>query len=1320
MLYYLFEVKEIRFGGHNMKKLLFMMGILMISLTLVGCDRSGEESVPPSFGSITIDNTNPFDGTDLKTYYKGKNDEIAVKIELVNPSNFTINSIKIDGYNYRFYLFTDQSNNSTIYFNMNAKSTLMEKIYSVDEIIYQVGANSKIVYVENNNEFKIHIYKDLPEIEREDYSASRDSISIDFDVVDTDNVIAEGTLIVELFSGETLVEDQELEVGQDTIEFTSLLANHHYEVKVRADYDLDDSFGESTEVLIYSGTFATVANSLPSSIVSNFVVSENSITFDLTYNDEDDVTSLAGLRVAIFDGNTLYRETEITGTLSGIRFDDLLNDHEYTLKVLSNYDLGDGHSILTDNVLSLNGFTTLPRIIPEPQILNLELEENRVLFDVEISDPLGLIFEDTLVAKLYIDDELVEEAKMFVNPVSEGHSETLIDFELYNLVSNREFLIEIEASYNLNDGIGIQTDKVIFSRNFTTLINAIPSVNVKDVIVTQGYVTIDLEVFDINDTLKSLLTATLYENDIVVDSVVFGLDDAELVLDYLVMNTKGYSLEITADYDLRDGFPVVNDYILSRWLTFSDIPKAPAAELLNIVETNDSISLDVRFMDIDETVASGSLFVYLYLNGEEKEVKSLSIGTTSIEFDGITHEGLLSNNEYEIIVTADYNLDKDDDIAFLQVNQVLISGNILTLEKEIPIAFITNETEGTEYIAFDINVLDPDLVIEDNSLKAILYRDGVPVPTSEVLPLDIGENFSVTFGVLLSDKDYKVVVEVKYDLNDGLGLVVEDEFVETRLIKTNKKFRPILRDDLIIFADKESIWFDVNILDDDDVIVGDPLALLFQEGINLPVKTLVLNEGLNSTVTFDIDILSDQRYTVKIVTDYYLNDETPTVLGAEEGNELDYDLVTTIEKEMLTAEFIEGSITYGKTDIIFSVLITDEDTVITRNLQAVLYENDLPVDTVSPVSLDEGLNELESFTGLDADTVYEIKIETYYDLNDIDGELFVENLATYEDRTEVLFNPTAVITINNTFETVIEYEVFVTDDDDAISLGTLYAVLYKDGLVVLPKQTLSVGNNTLLAFDELEFGEEYVIKVEAEYSLDSGGSVDDEISAAETVTTHQIIIITSIVQERRQITFTVDTDDVNGIVEPNTGLELQLFDLDGLPVGDTVTINLTSGVFLVKLYSDNDYSVEISATYDLSDGNGVVTEKVYTHEFHSLPLDMPTITINRDPYHVEDNDGGFVVTATSIAFEVDYGADYDEVIVGTLVAYIYANGVADDTSDAIASFTLTDGIQKHTFSGLDTVNNNYQILIQANADWNVTGLIDDDYVFEEVTFIEAN
>ena len=170
-----------------MKKLLILMGILMIGLTLAGCDGTTEERVPPVYAGVTVESVNPFDGTQLITYYKGKRADLAVKIDVVNTSNFAISSIKINGKNYRD--FTDQSTNSVLYFNLNTGSTLGETIYSVDEIVYRDGDNTKTVYVDSNNEFEVYVYKDLPTVERENYELEKDTISIDFNVVDTDSVI---------------------------------------------------------------------------------------------------------------------------------------------------------------------------------------------------------------------------------------------------------------------------------------------------------------------------------------------------------------------------------------------------------------------------------------------------------------------------------------------------------------------------------------------------------------------------------------------------------------------------------------------------------------------------------------------------------------------------------------------------------------------------------------------------------------------------------------------------------------------------------------------------------------------------------------------------------------------------------------------------------------------------------------------------------------------------------------------------------------------------------------------------------------------------
>ena len=84
-------------------------------------------------------------------------------------------------------------------------------------------------------------------------------------------------------------------------------------------------------------------------------------------------------------------------------------------------------------------------------------------------------------------------------------------------------------------------------------------------------------------------------------------------------------------------------------------------------------------MDIDETADINSILVYLYLEGIEIEVQSLDIGINTVVF-----LGLLSNNDYEIVVTVDYDLGDNSSGASMQYDQVLTVSTIKTLEKAIP------------------------------------------------------------------------------------------------------------------------------------------------------------------------------------------------------------------------------------------------------------------------------------------------------------------------------------------------------------------------------------------------------------------------------------------------------------------------------------------------------------------------------------------------------------------------------------------------------------------------------------------------------------
>ena len=80
-----------------MKKILIILGMFLISFTIAGCTQEGETVTEPTFNSFTIDGQSAVDGSNLVTFYKGKNEVVEVEVSINNPSNLLITSIKING-----------------------------------------------------------------------------------------------------------------------------------------------------------------------------------------------------------------------------------------------------------------------------------------------------------------------------------------------------------------------------------------------------------------------------------------------------------------------------------------------------------------------------------------------------------------------------------------------------------------------------------------------------------------------------------------------------------------------------------------------------------------------------------------------------------------------------------------------------------------------------------------------------------------------------------------------------------------------------------------------------------------------------------------------------------------------------------------------------------------------------------------------------------------------------------------------------------------------------------------------------------------------
>jgi hypothetical protein len=1042
-----------------MRKILIFLGIILIGITLVGCSGSEEITIPKYLG-VTIDSNSPESGGELVTFYKAKNDVAKVEIEILNPSNVPITSIVINGHKYFSARFYEDSTNQLVKFDFSTGNNLGEAIYHIDEVVYDDGSISKSVLVNTDNTFKLYIHKNAPTVTRESYVVLNDSIQVDFVIEDVDNVISENSLVAELFSGEIKVDEIILTAGNISAVFNDLPSDNHYEVKVRASYDLDDNNGINNNILLFSDVFVTFANSAPIAIISNAFISSDEIVLNVSYTDSNNVTIPGSIYVGVFKDDVLEEMVSIQGTVTGINFRNLLSNQSYEVKVLSDYNLNNGSGDTEDNVLYSYAFTTTESIVPVPQIINLLIEENRVSFDIQIDDQDDIIHTDTLVAKLYVDGELKQTA-----PIEEYK----VDLQLYNLLSGFEFTVEIEASYDLNDGSPVRTDQIIYTGSFATAEKTIPQVNVSDVIIEQGYVTLELTVEDPHSTIQNALIATLYENDVAVQTIQFNNEEDLLIFNYLVQYEQIYTVNIVGNYNLQDGSGIELDVTLFTTVLVTENQKAPVVELNNVILETDLIELDVRVMDSDDTIIDNIIIVSLYNSGVHIESKTISIGTTSIFF-----ENLFSNTEYQVLVTTDYEVNDGSGVI---VGAQLKNELVITFEKAIPEVYISDLDVDTDSVTVYYDVEDPHGAIVTGTLYAMLTLNNTQV--GEIWPLDEDENTALITG-LTSGLRYEVEIYTDYNLNDGMttetGYLLDSSPTPIPAAKDDPE--AILEN---IISDNNSITFDAIVIDDDDAITGNLKAVLYKDGV-LTMFEVELIAGEDNVGTVLSDLEFGVEYEIRIIADYSYNDGTPPFIAEE----LASDIIATVPI-VIIANVIENeeSITYTATiDDLFG--ISDSPT-----LQISVYDQgDNLVGSVYTVSSGTTLNLLNLWSDYD----YYIVITGSY--SGVTGEV-----ARYVFHTEAKIVQPLVITNLVVDEDEVQFDVDNVElpDSSDVIFDDVYVYIYEydedDGVYEeIDREKLNDGNNSV-TFDIDGFdGTQYVIQIEADINLnDSYGDYDDYV-----------------------------------------------------------------------------------------------------------------------------------------------------------------------------------------------------------------------------------
>ena len=227
---------------------------------------------------------------------------------------------------------------------------------------------------------------------------------------------------------------------------------------------------------------------------------------------------------------------------------------------------------IEDYLIASYVINTSPLSVPQPQLINMNILENSIDFGIYVDDPLGIIIQDSIVANLYLGDTVI----------TSDISDLYFNVYVSNLFANKSFRIELLADYDLNDGDPIpHLQQVIYDQEFSTLENFKPVVTIDDIYDTQGYLFVDLEVNDANNTLIGNLWANLYETGSVapVKTIYFDADETQLVFDYITVAENNYYIEIFASYNLRDGGqPKLNQSLIPSVL----VPVEPKAPILSL------------------------------------------------------------------------------------------------------------------------------------------------------------------------------------------------------------------------------------------------------------------------------------------------------------------------------------------------------------------------------------------------------------------------------------------------------------------------------------------------------------------------------------------------------------------------------------------------------------------------------------------------------------------------------------------------------------------------------------------------------------------
>ena len=447
--------------------------------------------------------------------------------------------------------------------------------------------------------------------------------------------------------------------------------------------------------------------------VTNEQKSMTSISFDAQVVDLYSLIEKSGgyAKAVLYDGVNMLTKDIKVGEKTNIVFDNLTPNTVYQYGVVALYDNLSGNGAKLNTLYKKAVYTDTIVLFKDVQVGKESID-------------WGFVWNESFANKQMSAISLWQNGAK-VQDVDTGAT------RLDGLKSNNEYTLK--ATYK-----NLQNQDETIAIEFVTYAKATPTVEITNVQSTQTEVSFELNVTDTDNVGAVTKIELLHGND----EPILATDLTARTFENLLSNND-YTVKVTYTYDLNDG--AGKQQIVKTADIKTKAKAVPTVEITNAQSTQTQVSFELNITDTDNV---GAITKIELLHGDDEPIVASDLTSRSFE-------NLLSNNDYTVKVTYTYDL---NDGAGKQ--QIVKTADIKTKAKAMPSATISNLTSTQNTIECDIAYTDVDSV--GSVVEIALYRlenkiKSVPFATH------------VSFDGLESGKEYKVVVECKYDLNDGKG-----------------------------------------------------------------------------------------------------------------------------------------------------------------------------------------------------------------------------------------------------------------------------------------------------------------------------------------------------------------------------------------------------------------------------------------------------------------------------------------------------------------------------------------------------------------------